>query len=305
MIQLARPKMRDVDKDMVLRLVEENAKKRFELVFGYDPSPPPPKKGKGQNKGKGKGQGQGQGGKKVEEVASGVDAVEVGEKGASAPGEPVTAPEPPVESATASVDALPVLLSPAQITSTELPLVILPDPAVEEVSDPDPRGGYYIRASQGHSIALEGVAHLEAVLDDEEGRKRAGLIVHGTRWDLWETLSESQPPGEYARTSAEWFPEQQGLSRMARQHIHFAPALSLSEHHIIPRPNSTLLIYLDLPRALAAGIPVYTSANGVVLTPGNEAGSVGKEFWRLAEKVEGGLQGARTVVWRDGKEVKA
>lgn len=91
---------------------------------------------------------------------------------------------------------------------------------------------------------------------------------------------------------------------MARQHIHFAPALSLSEHHITPRPTSTLLIYLDLPKAIAAGIPVYTSANGVILTPGDERGVVAKEYWRLAERVKGGLEGTRTVVWRDGEEVE-
>lgn len=90
---------------------------------------------------------------------------------------------------------------------------------------------------------------------------------------------------------------------MARQHIHFAPALSLSEHHITPRPNSTLLIYLDLPKALEAGIKVYTSANGVILSPGDEKGVIGKEYWRLVEKVQGGLEGTRTVVWRDGTEV--
>lgn len=90
---------------------------------------------------------------------------------------------------------------------------------------------------------------------------------------------------------------------MARQHIHFAPALSLSEHHIIPRPNSTLLIYLDLTKALESGIKMYTSANGVVLTAGNEEGVVEKELWRLAERVSGGLEGARTVVWKDGQEV--
>lgn len=92
---------------------------------------------------------------------------------------------------------------------------------------------------------------------------------------------------------------------MARQHIHLAPALDLSQHHITPRPSSTLLIYLDLGKLVGAGIPVYTSANGVILTPGNEEGVVRTEFWRLAEKVEGGLKGTRTVVWRDGQAVSS
>lgn len=90
-----------------------------------------------------------------------------------------------------SAAPLPSLLASTQITSSELPLIILPDPTTEDGSTPDERGGYFIRASQGHSINLEGVAHLELVNDDEEGRKRTGLIVHGTRWELWDVLSES------------------------------------------------------------------------------------------------------------------
>jgi 2'-phosphotransferase len=90
---------------------------------------------------------------------------------------------------------------------------------------------------------------------------------------------------------------------MARQHIHFAPALSLSQHPITPRPTSTLLIYLDIPKALAAGIKVYTSANGVILSPGDDNGVIRKEYWRLVERVQGGLEGTRTTVWRDGQDL--
>jgi 2'-phosphotransferase len=78
---------------------------------------------------------------------------------------------------------------------------------------------------------------------------------------------------------------------MSRQHVHLAPALS--NHRITPRPTSTLLVYLDLAKLLAAGIPVYVSANGVVLTPGK------------AETVFGSLGkgGKRVVVWENGQEV--
>ena len=57
-------------------------------------------------------------------------------------------------------------------------------------------------------------------------------------------------------------------------------------------------------KVLAAGIPVYVSANGVVLSPGNEANVIHKEFWKKAEHVIGGLEtGRRSLVWQDGKEV--
>lgn len=87
---------------------------------------------------------------------------------------------------------------------------------------------------------------------------------------------------------------------MSRQHIHLAPYLSLSEHRITPRPNSTLLIYLDLEKLLRSDIPIYTSANGVVLTPGNGDGVVRKEYWKKAERV---VKGERVVVWEDGHAI--
>ena len=85
---------------------------------------------------------------------------------------------------------------------------------------------------------------------------------------------------------------------MTRQHIHLAPALT--DHMITPRPSSTLFVYLDLAKLIAAGIPVYTSANGVVLTPGNEHGYVPPEMWSKAERK---LGGERVIVWRDGSDM--
>lgn len=98
--------------------------------------------------------------------------------------------------------------------------------------------------------------------------------------------------------------EEQGLQKMTRQHIHLAPSFS---GPITPRPNATLYIYLDLSKLVAAGISVYVSANGVVLTPGSKAGEngkgagVGKEFWRRAVRRK---EGKRWVVWEDGREVE-
>ncbi|KAL1409458.1 tRNA 2'-phosphotransferase [Vanrija albida] len=242
---LARPRLKEVDEPTVFRIVEENAKKRFELQFGYDPSPPKPKKKPVPRK------------KKVPGAA--VDAV--AEQLAKA-----TVAEP---------------AAPAEPEWTELPFVSLPPPAEGEPSEP--RGEWFIRATQGHSIALEGTGHLEPVLvDDAATRERVGLMVHGTRWELFETL------------------KQQGLSKMNRQHVHLAPALK--DHRILPRNGSTLLIYLDLPAMLASQppIPVYTAANGVVLTPGDADGLVKKEYWLKAVHV---TKGQHLVVWADGKDV--
>jgi 2'-phosphotransferase len=85
---------------------------------------------------------------------------------------------------------------------------------------------------------------------------------------------------------------------MGRTHIHLAPALV--DHPILPRPNSTLRIYLDAQKLIAGGIPLFVSKNGVVLTPGNAEGVVDKQYWRLAERK---VDGDWIVVWRDDAEV--
>jgi 2'-phosphotransferase len=287
--------MREVDKAMVLRLVAENAKQRFELLYGFDPSPPPPKKGKkGQTP---KGHGKKPKPSSVDPSGGGALANDEGELDAG------QVEDAARELAKAKITpAAPEAASaPAAI---ELPLVALPAPSGDPAEPPSmsgEEGEYFIRASQGHSLKLESVAHLEEIKDDEEGRLKAGEMVHGTRWELWAVLSEwlSALHNVLRRQGA----ESQGLSRMDRQHIHLAPALS--NHRITPRPTSTLLIYLDLAKLLAAGIPVYSSANGVVLTPGNTDGFVSNEFWCKAERVPDGLRngGKRLVVWINGKEV--
>jgi 2'-phosphotransferase len=62
-----------------------------------------------------------------------------------------------------------------------------------------------------------------------------------------------------------------------------------------------LYIYLDLKQVLDAGIKVYTSANGVVLSPGDADGRIQKEMW---SKVERKVRGERVLIWQDGKDVE-
>ncbi|WVQ66584.1 uncharacterized protein L199_004768 [Kwoniella botswanensis] len=298
---LARPKMRDVDVNMVLRLVAENSKQRFQLFYGYDPSPPRPKKMK-----------KGQQPKKQRPrpppspqdiTAASTDSHNT-EKMRKLDEEGHGLGPIPLQDANgidaAEIDNIQSNLSKTTISSqgengsgyVELPLVSLPNPnenngTDEGGSSTSIKGGYFIRATQGHSINLEGTSHLEELKDDEEGRKKAGVMVHGTRLELWNILKT------------------QGLSKMSRQHIHLAPS-----HHgsIVPRPNSTLYIYLSLSKLIENNIPVYVSANGVVLTPGNPEGIVPKELWRKVVKVQkskekdenGKYRTRRVVIWEDG-----
>ena len=204
--------MRDVDTAMVLRLVAENAKQRFELFYGIDPSPPKPKVKKGQNKGQGKGEPAVN--RSPYQVSK--EDLEEGESknivhDSATVGNHL---EGSREKDAAEVDDLSKNLKEASI-STELPLIALPAPtmAPEEVVMDKPTGEWFIRATQGHSIKLESVAHLTPVLDDEDGRSRAGVCVHGTRWELWDTLRKlrfsppiqhkTHPPEKSSTTNAD------------------------------------------------------------------------------------------------------
>jgi 2'-phosphotransferase len=205
--------MRDIDTEMVLRLVAENAKQRFELAWGYDPSPVKVKAKKGQGKGKGKEKA-----KPVPTVqavqadgaagGSGQDVKDQRDEGVQRVEKEVERHEAHTGAVdTAKVDDLAVSLEKASI-HTELPLVILPRPDADNDTNeskspeaPEPTltststvtrpGEWFIRATQGHSIKLDSVSHLTLVTDDEDGRARAGVCVHGTRWELWDVLSES------------------------------------------------------------------------------------------------------------------
>ncbi len=88
---------------------------------------------------------------------------------------------------------------------------------------------------------------------------------------------------------------------MTRTHIHLAQGFDtdgvvsggdISEQetgktHIIPgiRDSSRILIYIDVAKALGAGIKFYFSKNGVVLTPGNETGYLEPRFFHKVERV--------------------
>ncbi|KAG5477971.1 hypothetical protein LSCM4_05367 [Leishmania orientalis] len=108
-------------------------------------------------------------------------------------------------------------------------------------------GRLYIAAVQGHS--MDGVEpKLRALTRVEE----VPVAVHGTYWEAWKSIQRCGY-----------------LSTMTRQHIHFAKGL-VSDAQVVSgmRKNVQLFIYLDVPAALADGVALYESSNGVILTPG-------------------------------------
>ncbi|KAI9027841.1 phosphotransferase KptA/Tpt1 [Hyaloraphidium curvatum] len=119
---------------------------------------------------------------------------------------------------------------------------------------------YLIRANQGHSLEVEDL-DLKEITDPAE----IPVVIHGTYQKHWSSISKS------------------GLSRMSRNHIHCASGM-LGEDGVISgmRGSCNLFIHIDAARAMQAGLRFYRSANGVILTPGNDNGVVPRELFAKA-----------------------
>lgn len=106
-----------------------------------------------------------------------------------------------------------------------------------------------IKANQGHSAEIgEQIDQSHAFeLITEPFNK----CLHGTDRKAWKLI------------------EKTGLNRMKRQHIHFTNK-EPSDATVISgaRSNCSVLIYIDMARAMADGIKFYLSANKVILTEG-------------------------------------
>lgn len=96
---------------------------------------------------------------------------------------------------------------------------------------------------------------------DIKDATRLSTVVHGSYYSSWPSIQRS------------------GLSRMSRQHVHFALGELSSEITSGMRGDCDLLVFLDLPKALKAGLKFFRSANGVILTPGDERGYVSTDLF--------------------------
>ncbi|KAH8257267.1 hypothetical protein KR038_006406 [Drosophila bunnanda] len=128
------------------------------------------------------------------------------------------------------------------------------------------RGVHEIRANQGHSLS--------SVVDSEVGgleklTKPALLAVHGTYYRHWEAIKT------------------QGLSRMNRNHVHFASSDRTESTLSGFRGDCQILIYLNTAKVLSHGIPIYRSSNGVLLCPGVEGVINTSYFERVIDRRTG------------------
>ena len=53
------------------------------------------------------------------------------------------------------------------------------------------------------------------------------------------------------------------------------------------RASSEILIYIDVKKAMAAGLKFFVSENGVILCAGDQGGYIRKEFFAKVERMDG------------------
>lgn len=141
----------------------------------------------------------------------------------------------------------------------------------------DKPADFLIRANQGHSVKMES----EGLLAPVTKENLPSSAVHGTTHSAWGKIVASG-----------------GLKTMGRNHVHFASGLPEGFTSVIEqgeatetaapvisgmRKTSTILIFLDLVKAMDAGLAFGLSDNGVVLTEGNKEGLVPMAFFKRVE----------------------
>ncbi|KAG6832118.1 hypothetical protein H0H87_002631 [Tephrocybe sp. NHM501043] len=126
-------------------------------------------------------------------------------------------------------------------------------------------GVWWIKANQGHSIKTVKL-ELRPILSVKD--IPTGVAVHGTTRAAWDLIS------------------QQGLSKMKRNHIHFAQGVPGDGVISGMRKSSQVLIYLDVQKVLDAGIELFFSDNGVVLSEGRD-GIILPEFFQDVQNANG------------------
>lgn len=144
----------------------------------------------------------------------------------------------------------------------------------------DPHTGervWWIRANQGHSFEVKDLELRRLTVEDCRTESGEPLkCVHGTYLAAWHKIRDSG-----------------GLSRMKRQHIHFAPGLPKDSGVISGmRSSAQVIIYVDLERAIADGVPFFMSANKVILSPG--VGDTGMLPMKYFERVVDVATGSET-----------
>ncbi|EMD00573.1 hypothetical protein BAUCODRAFT_56125, partial [Baudoinia panamericana UAMH 10762] len=135
---------------------------------------------------------------------------------------------------------------------------------------------WLIRANQGHSMKVEA----EGLLQPITSENTPTTAVHGTTHAAWPLIVASG-----------------GLKPMNRNHVHFAAGLPDGFKSVVDgdadtvaapvisgmRKSSTVLMFLDVPKALNAGLKLWLSKNGVILSEGDVGGLVPLTLFKRVE----------------------
>ncbi|CAH8491405.1 unnamed protein product [Schistosoma turkestanicum] len=129
-----------------------------------------------------------------------------------------------------------------------------------ELSTDPENGRLRIRAYQGHTVTIEGL-DIKLIENPED----YPTVIHGTYFRNWDSIRK------------------EGLKRMQRTHIHFAPG-EVGETGVISgmRSSAEIIIYIDLMKAMKDGYKFYLSKNNVILCEGNKDGCLPTKYFYAA-----------------------
>lgn len=124
-------------------------------------------------------------------------------------------------------------------------------------------GQKFIKANQGHSISEINEEGLNEIKDP----KLYPTVVHGTNMENLPLIMKN------------------GLSKMNRNHIHFAIGLP-GDNKVISgaRQSADVFIYADMEKAISDGIRFFISNNNVILTQGIDGVLSPKYFHKIIKK---------------------
>lgn len=125
-------------------------------------------------------------------------------------------------------------------------------------------GELLIRANQGHTMK---VVESDLLLEQVEDSAEIGDCVHGTYLVHWP------------------FIKRQGLSKVARNHIHLANGMPEDGKIRGMRSTAELFIYVDVKSAMEDGIVFYKSKNDVILTIGFD-GWMPVKYFAKAQRID-------------------
>ncbi|CCG82215.1 Putative tRNA 2'-phosphotransferase [Taphrina deformans PYCC 5710] len=125
-------------------------------------------------------------------------------------------------------------------------------------------GEWFIRANQGHSLAVD-----ELSLTPITDAKLYPTVLHGTSMAAWDRIQSL------------------GLSKMKRNHIHCATGAFGTVKSGVRR-NCEVFIHIDLPKAMHDGIRFFESSNGVILTSGMD-GTLAPQYFSHVEAADGSV----------------